>query len=250
MILGILSVTMATSQQQTVGQLNDALTVRLWLSRGRPTRYFAEFLDVAQRLFPDHHADADPRNENKYHRSVFEELPLESSMTSLKIVALPRHLLDLAVALYIIGFGLYALFLWLDDINQSGTAYRNIFIVFIITVGLFAIYFTLLQIFKTENEGKKAEEFDLRSLNSGWNRAEAIRALEMDLARCQRTLNFMRLLGEESEQSTNPPIHVDSAAPGGKSNANGQRGSLVADSSTNNVSHASISEKRDPTTVS
>ena len=47
---------MATSQQQAVGQLNDALTVRLWLSRGRPTRYFAEFLDVAQRFFPDHHA--------------------------------------------------------------------------------------------------------------------------------------------------------------------------------------------------
>ena len=246
MILGILSVTMATSQQQAIGQLNDALTVRLWLSRGRPTRYFAEFLDVAQRLFPDR-GDADPRNENKYHRSVFEELPLESSMTSLKIVALPRHLLDLAVILYIIGFGLYALFLWLDDINQSGTAYRNIFIVFIITVGLFAIYFTLLQSFKTENEGKKAEEFDLQSLNSGWNRAETIRALEQDLARCQRTLNFMRLLGEESEQSTNPPIHVVSAAPGGRSNANGQRGSLVAGSSANN---ASISEKCDPTTVS
>lgn len=86
MILGILSVTMATSQQQAVGQLNDALTVRLWVSRGRPTRYFTEFLDVAERFFPDRHAD--PRNENKYHRSVFEELPLESSMTSLKIVAL------------------------------------------------------------------------------------------------------------------------------------------------------------------
>lgn len=80
-------------------------------------------------------------------------------MTSLKIVALPRHLLDLAITLYIIGFG-----------NQSG-----IFIVFIITVGLFAIYYlTLLQTFKTENEGKKAEEFDLRSLNSGWNRGETI----------------------------------------------------------------------------
>jgi hypothetical protein len=84
---------------------------------------------------------------------------LWSSMTSLKIVALPRHLLDLAITLYIIGFG-----------NQSG-----IFIVFIITVGLFAIYYlTLLQTFKTENEGKKAEEFDLRSLNSGWNRGETI----------------------------------------------------------------------------
>jgi hypothetical protein len=89
----------------------------------------------------------------------------------------------------------------------GASAYRNIFIVFIITVGLFAIYFTLLQTFKTENEGKKAEEFDLRSLNSGWNRVETIRALEMDLARCQRTLNFMRLLGKESEQSTNPPTN-------------------------------------------
>jgi hypothetical protein len=56
----------------------------------------------------------------------------------------------------------------------GASAYRNIFIVFIITVGLFAIYFTLLQTFKTENEGKKAEEFDLRSLNSGWNRGETI----------------------------------------------------------------------------
>lgn len=175
---------------------------------------------------------------------------LIASTAGPKIVALPRHLLDLAVALCIIGFGLYALFLWLDDTNQSGTAYHNIFIVFIITVGLFAIYFTLLQTFKTENEVKKAEEFDLRSLNSGWNRAETIRALEMDLARCQRTLNFMCLLREEPEQSTNPPIHVDGAAPGGKSNVDGQRGSLVADSSANNASHASISEKRDPTAVS
>ena len=238
---------MATSQQRAVGQLNDALTVRLWLSRGRPTRYFTEFLDVAQRLFPDRHAD--PRSENKYRWSVFEKLPLESSMTSLKIVALPRHLLDLAVTLYIIGFGLYALFLWLDDIDQSGIVHRNIFIVFIITVGLFTIYFTLLQSFKIENENKKAEEFDLRSLNSGWNRAETIRALEEDLARCQRTLNFMHSRVEESAPSTNPPTHAGSAVPGSRSNANGQRGSRVSDLSANNASRASINERRDPITV-
>ena len=47
MILGILPVTMATSQQRAVGQLNDALTVRLWLSRGRPTRYFTDSFQIA-----------------------------------------------------------------------------------------------------------------------------------------------------------------------------------------------------------
>lgn len=170
-------------------------------------------------------------------------------MTSLKIVAPPRHLLDLAVTLYIVGFGLYALFLWLDDIDQSGTAYRNIFIVFTITVGLFMIYFTLLPSFKTENEDKKAEEFDLRSLNSGRNRAESIRALEEGLVRCQRTLDFMRSRVEESMPSTSPPTHADSAIPGSRSNANGQRGSRVSDSSANNASRASINERRDPITV-
>ena len=89
MILGALSVTMANSQQQAVGKLNDALTVRLWLSRGRPTRYF---------LVPGRHAD--PRNENKYHQSVFKELPLESSMTSLKIVAMPRRWLCKRMAMF------------------------------------------------------------------------------------------------------------------------------------------------------
>jgi hypothetical protein len=117
-------------------------------------------LDAVQGALPGRHADS--RNENKYHQSVFKELPLESSMTSLKMVALPKHLLHIAVTLYIIGFGLYALFLWLDDINQSGTAYRNIFIVFIITVGLFVIYFTMLQSFKTENADTVACKFGFR----------------------------------------------------------------------------------------
>jgi hypothetical protein len=143
------------------------------------------------------------------------------------------------------------------------------------------IYFTLLPSFKTENEDKKAEEFSTN--NSGWNRAD--RALEEGLARCQRTLNFMRSRVEESMinckaplchsaiwpkrtkrishpvrfisgdliwqivTSTNPPTHADSTIPGSRSNANGQRGSRVSDSSANNASRASINERRDPINV-
>ncbi|KAF7511400.1 hypothetical protein GJ744_004589 [Endocarpon pusillum] len=64
MILGILSVIMATSQHQEVGQLNDVLTVRLWLSRGRPTRY------VGQPQLPETH--------HKYQKiQPFGQLPLK-----------------------------------------------------------------------------------------------------------------------------------------------------------------------------
>lgn len=90
MVLGIMSVTTATSQQHAVGMLNNPLAIRLWLSRGQAEA--GRYLDTER----DH--------------QPFNIVPLESSIAAIKLTSLPRRQLQIGVFLFIVGFLIFCLF--------------------------------------------------------------------------------------------------------------------------------------------
>ncbi|MCJ1288473.1 hypothetical protein MMC34_000001 [Xylographa carneopallida] len=140
MALGILSVISATSQQQKVSMLNNPLEIRLWLSRGRPS---------PERL--------------RQYPWPFSVLPLESSASAVKQFALPKVLLNLAVFLYLLGFGIYLLFSWLDNVETPTSDYRNIFIVFVAALGVHYIYHLVLEVLSFVDQRNGANDYDLDS---------------------------------------------------------------------------------------
>ncbi|KIW53446.1 hypothetical protein PV05_09020 [Exophiala xenobiotica] len=96
MILGVLSVVSAASQQQHIAVLNKAFDIRMWLSRGK--------------------TELDKR----HYRRPFSHLPLESSVAAMNLLYMPKVLLNLAVLLYTIGFGIYLLYSWIYHAERDG----------------------------------------------------------------------------------------------------------------------------------
>ena len=148
----------------------------------------------------------------------FEKLPLESSVSALKTISLPRHLLDLAVILYLVGFGLYELLLWRADAGKRGVSDRNIFIVFIITLGLYVFYHLLIGVGRILDENKRKSEFELDSFG-GFDRPEALQDLETELMNVQKRISTIaevarkaRELGEELKDIVKNSPSVDIVA--------------------------------------
>ena len=137
MALGILSVVYATTQQQTVAMLNSPLEIRLWLSRGRVDRLQHDY------------------------QMPYRLLPLESSVATVKQFGLPSLLLKVAVLLYLVGFGIYILFAWLNNVEKKGTDSRNVFICFVITLGVISINQILLTVYHFIDEQKRIKDFSL-----------------------------------------------------------------------------------------
>jgi glucan phosphoethanolaminetransferase (alkaline phosphatase superfamily) len=88
-------------------------------------------------------------------------MPLESSVSALKVSEVPTLLLNFAVMLFLFGFGLYLLFSWLRHVEMSGLAYRNIFIVFIVTTGVFCVYYFIWDIIRILDAKNRSQEFNL-----------------------------------------------------------------------------------------
>lgn len=271
MILGVLSTTMATSQQYVLAMLNSPTLIRLWLSRGRPTAYkikgpFGEqvlpvsYFDIAltaigskivrvrgqgrQREVP-----TDWRQRDKYTNiEQFKGLPLESSICSLKAVAMPRLLLKVAVLVFMFGIWLYLLFRLVEDIGNAGN--RNVFIVFVASGGVFVLYYSSIVGNMVDNQAKKFEEFDLSNLGGPHNTV-ALEELEKDLEEVQ---NRMKTLGaierqiqenmrtshetgrSNSDTTETADMEID-VSPGGKMTADNEMnvspaGTMTADDKT------------------
>ena len=129
----------------------------------------------------------------------FQRLPLESSISALKATALPRHLLDLAVLVFIVGFGLYVLFLWLSNVEKMGESYRSVFIVFIVTVGMYVIYNLLVEIARILDDDKRDSEFNTKTLG-GFRKPEKLLALQTELAELQQRMESEHLSEEELQE--------------------------------------------------
>jgi len=173
MVLGIVSVVCSTSLQQEVGRLNNPLDIRLWLSRGK--------VDLEKRPY-------DP---------PYRLLPLESSISALKVSEIPGTLLRLAVMLFLAGFGIYLLFSWLDRPEASGSQNRNIFIVFVIVIGVFCIYYLSWSLARVLDAQKREEEFDLR-LSDTFAKPDPQQQLEEVL----KALQGMHKLDPDSKEDT------------------------------------------------
>lgn len=204
MVLGVASVVTAAGQHRTVGMLNSPLDIRLWLSRGRPKSY-RDFRDIPKNFksysdllhIPKIFIKPFDINTDKYdHVRGFQRLPLESSISALKETALPRHLLDLAVLVFLVGFGLYVLFLWLFNVDESGQSYRNVFIVFVITVGIHVIYDSLVKLARILDDDIRNSEFNTNTWG-GFRRREKLSALQQELAEVQERVKIEHPSGQK-----------------------------------------------------
>ena len=162
MLFGIFSVVCATSQHKTIGLLNDPTALRLWLSTGKPSKA---------------HTTRGP----KAYPPPYDTLPLESSISAFLAIQFPRTLLNLAVFLYLIGFCLYLVFSWRDQIPDGSSDYRNIFIVFIVCLGLFIIYYGVCFVNRVINAGKAANDFQFKRLGTTLDSSPELQELESTL---------------------------------------------------------------------
>jgi hypothetical protein len=164
MVLGILSVTASTSQQHAVGMLNNALAIRLWLSRGQSES--GRYLDTEL----DH--------------QPFNIIPLESSIAAIKLTSLPRRQLQVAVFLFIVGILLFCILSWLEEVTDKPSDYRNLFIVTLATAIVFPGYHLFWKLTHLNDERKRTEDFDLKSRGS-YEQPYYLEKLKRDLQRVQ-----------------------------------------------------------------
>lgn len=227
MVLGVLSVTTATSQHQSIGMLNSAVKIRLWLSRGRPEskskiledNALLRFLSwsrgrlvvslrilgiTAGRQGGESNGRQTGAKETKYTgHPIFETLPLESSISALKAVALPRYLLKMAVVVFLTGVGLYEILLWTGDIDVDGIAARNIFIAFIATVGAYGVYDGLVHVRQIGNQQKIEDEFDVTARGELRHQdpLEKLRQLQKELDSVQQRMRLARTKIQQTQDS-------------------------------------------------
>lgn len=162
MLFGILSVVSATSQHRTIGLLNDPTALRLWLSRGEPSS--------------DHRAGG-----LKAYPPPYDTLPLESSVSASLVTQFPRVLLNLAAFLYLVGFGLYLLFSWKENVPNDSTDYRNIFVVFVISMGLSVLHFSVCFVDRVTDAAKAAGDFNFQRLGTTLDSSAELQELEATL---------------------------------------------------------------------
>ncbi|KAL6246805.1 hypothetical protein RBB50_006112 [Rhinocladiella similis] len=76
---------------------------------------------------------------------------------------MPKVLLNLAVLLYTIGFGIYLLYAWIYHVESDGgrNDFRNIFISFVATVGAVYVIVFVVDMFAFVDERKRIADFDL-----------------------------------------------------------------------------------------
>lgn len=198
MVLGVVSVTTATREHQVVGTQIAAVDVRLWMSRGRPSSY----RDHASNIFGINEGNS---TSDKYKKiDDFERLPLESSISGLKEVALPRHLLNLAVVVFMLGIGLYELSGWLSVLTRGrdeATGYRNVFIVFVITLGLYLLYDIAINIARVVDDDKRNHEFETNTLG-GFHGPEKLRQLERSLGAIRKAVGQIAVLDDVQSRHT------------------------------------------------
>jgi hypothetical protein len=168
MVFGILSVVSATSQHRVIGLLNGPLALRLWLSKGATE------------------IDHRPGGAREYP-SPYDSLPLESSTSASLVTQFPGALLNLAVFLYLVGFGLYLIFSWREAVPGSGSDYRNIFIAFIVAVGLSVLYYISVSVKRILEAKTRFDDFGVSILGFRVGGAENLQRLETTLAGFNQT---------------------------------------------------------------
>lgn len=176
MALGILSTISATSLQRRVSALNDATSIRLWLSVGGSTL----------------------KGGNSMLDRFYELLPLMSSVSALQVAKAPNAHLHQALMMFITGFGLYLLFSWLYHVDSPTSDQRNIFIFFVCAVGLAFVENGALQVMRAADVKVMSEQFKSTPPNS-FLRPENLQKLEKTLKILQNARDNPSLSREQSD---------------------------------------------------
>jgi hypothetical protein len=164
MLFGILSVVAATSQHYAIGLINHPTALRLWLSRGKPSI--------------DHRTEG-----SEAYPHPYDTLPLESSISASLSIRFPRILLNIAVLLYLIGFSLYLIFSWREEVPNGSADYRNIFIVFIISTGFSIFYYGAVFVARVYDSAKVSADFHFQRLGATLDGSEGLQELEATLGK-------------------------------------------------------------------
>ena len=138
LVLGVLSVVTASYQQMSIGMLNKAVEIRLWLS---------DDFDEAQ--------DVPTSQVSELREYVLTgKFPLRSSLSAQQLIRLPFALLIWAVYSFLAGFGLYLGFAWANhvDQNQPKSDDRNVLIVFLVAALLSILLFAIWSIMKASEQ--------------------------------------------------------------------------------------------------
>lgn len=138
LVLGVLSVVAASYQQMTIGMLNKAVEIRLWLS---------DNFDDAQEV---------PTSQVTELREYVlnGKFPLRSSLAAQQLIRLPFALLGWSVYSFLTGFGLYLGFAWTNNVdpNESKSDNRNVLIVFLVAALLSIVLFAAWSIMKASEQ--------------------------------------------------------------------------------------------------
>jgi hypothetical protein len=129
---------------------------------------------------------------------AYQDMPLESAISAVKAVTILSYLLYMAVIVFLIGFGLYVLFQWLEDVGGA-VLYRNIFIVFIITAGIYAAYDALIEVARVLDRDKRSREFKINMLG-GSRKQKHRRTLQQSLLDLRQRVEDEDIEGEDQDQ--------------------------------------------------
>jgi hypothetical protein len=86
---------------------------------------------------------------------------LESSMSALAIPEMPETLLNIAVVMYMIGFGLYLLYSWLNNIGGAGKDNRSVFVFLVSTVAFYAACWQGFSFARDLDASRTSSDFEL-----------------------------------------------------------------------------------------
>jgi len=139
MVLGVLSVVASSYQQMSIGMLNKAVEIRLWLSDDFDDGQEVPVSDVIE-----------------LREYVLNgKFPLRSSLSAQQLTRLPFALLGWAVYSFLTGFGLYLGFSWANhvvDTDQGKNDNRNVLIVFLVAALLSILMFAIWSIMKASEQ--------------------------------------------------------------------------------------------------
>ncbi|KAK5094801.1 hypothetical protein LTS08_008418 [Lithohypha guttulata] len=137
MALGILAVCAAVSLQNSVTGLSNHKDIRLWLSKGLSKDYYE---------YPE----------------PYKGLLMESSASTVKLMEAPQLLLNLSVAMYFLGFGLYLLYAWIWAVEEPTVNFRNNFIFYVCVSGAVIAYIAFLWSGRILDQDKVNLQFNLK----------------------------------------------------------------------------------------
>ena len=118
-VLGILSVVAGVSLQNSVTSLTGHKDVRLWLSKGISTHWYD---------YPE----------------SYQSMLLDCSAATVKLLEAPQILLEGAVIAYLLGFGLYLLYVWQWEVAEPVVNYRNSLIFYVCVIGAVVLFVSVI----------------------------------------------------------------------------------------------------------